>query len=245
MTTRDPNEFQWALPAGMEVPADPLRVRLDIYDESILMHLFEGDGTAEVRMVSPTDIARALATDLTSTSPLLPESAIMWAQSRHGDLILMYRPPQKTRLALAKELGQPPKRFNIPMPPLLFAVNPGAVSPWVYAVKGRPQSLEAPIFKAPCWNVFASGRVCPGTHTFPRDPALVPDSFFQSLFSRSGDNAERSRKYPDLEARWDALAKARRYPLTDLAPMYDGPKPMTLGALMSAEGPLLRRDSRW
>ncbi len=43
----------------------------------------------------------------------------------------------------------------------------------------------------------ATGRVCPGSHRFPEEVGLIPESFFQSFFSLTGDTRNRSKKHPD------------------------------------------------
>ena len=46
----------------------------------------------------------------------------------------------------------------------------------------------------PAFNVFRDGRVCPGSHSFPDEVGLIPESFFQSYFSLTGDTRERSKR---------------------------------------------------
>jgi hypothetical protein len=60
--------------------------------------------------------------------------------------------------------------------------------------------------------------VCPGTHHFPEDVSAIPGSFFQSLFSLTGDSHHRSQKYPgNLLRLWkDELVGKGKYPLSDL-----------------------------
>jgi hypothetical protein len=243
MTTRNPDELQIALPPGLEIQPDPLRLRLDFYADSIMMFSYEGpDNLQRTRLVAPVDIARALAGETIFISPLLPPTAVLWAESRHGSVLLIYRAPQLTHLALAKEVLAPPRRFHVPMPGLIFACVQGNSSPWVWAVKQKPKTLQDPVFRAPTFNVFDSGRVCPGTHEFPEDPELVPESFFRSLFSRAADSRNRSERFDDLELLWEDLEqrKAKRYPAADLVRETCARSPATIESIMGPDGPVLR-----
>jgi len=61
------------------------------------------------------------------------------------------------------------------MPGLVFIAMPGRQAPYVFASKTRPRSPDDQLFHCPAYNVFDSGRGCPGTHVFPSDPARVPE----------------------------------------------------------------------
>ena len=65
----------------------------------------------------------------------------------------------------------------------------------------------------PAFNVFSDGRACPGSHTFPDEVGQIPESFFQSYFSGTGDSHNRSKKHPDnLHALWEELDGHDRIP---------------------------------
>ncbi len=68
--------------------------------------------------------------------------------------------------------------------------------------------------------MLASGRVCPGSHAFPPDPARVPEEFFRSFFSADGGTGRgKSRQHPeDVGALWAELHRRPAYPLDDLVP---------------------------
>jgi hypothetical protein len=54
---------------------------------------------------------------------------------------------------------------------------------------------------------------------FPRDPARIPEDFFRSYFSPTGDSRSRSRAHPDdLLALWNELHGQTAFPLDDLMP---------------------------
>ena len=78
----------------------------------------------------------------------------------------------------------------------------------------------------PAFNVFSDGRTCPGSHRFPEEVARIPESFFQSYFSGTGDIRNRSRKHPDdLHALWEDLdGQTDISPRRPGAPVHRGPR---------------------
>ena len=208
---------RWSLPEQMEAPRDELKVQLEIYDESILLRGFE-DGGGWVRPVSADGIANALTQHLGFSSGLLPEGAIWWNQGEAGQMVALWRPPKVWPAALQREAFAPPARLRLPMPGLVFVCSPGR-APWVYAAPSRPSDPEQQLFRAPAFNVFSDGRACPGSHTFPEAISEIPESFFRSFFSLTGDSGNRSEKHPDnLLALWEELDGKTEYPTEDLVP---------------------------
>ena len=215
MNEEDLKPLQWELPESLEVPPDRLRLRLDFYAETIVMHSIEG-GVINNRTVAPVDIAAAMTREVTFASGLLPADALWWTHSRQGDLVALWRKPKVTLVAVQAEAFKPPQRFSIPMPGLVFICQSGR-TPWVFAAKRRPRSPGDSLFHCPTFNVYQRGLVCPGTHQFPSDVARIPESFFQSLFSLTGDNANRSKRHPgNILKLWEELDGQRKYPLDDL-----------------------------
>jgi hypothetical protein len=208
-------QFKWAVPASFEVPPDPLRLRIDFHSQAVTMTVFDGEFVS-TKMVSAMDVAHALSRELNLSSGLLPTGVLWWTNTPDGAVVAMYREPQVTKVALQTDVRKPPERYTIPMPGLIFICR-GGLPPYVYAVKKRPTKPTDPVFKAPCFNVFANGRVCPGTHTFPKEPAGVPESFFVSFFSPTGDHYDRSKRCPqNLALLWKRLDGEDAYPNKDL-----------------------------
>ena len=219
MTTADVDTTQWSLPGQDDVPRDQLQVQLEVYKETILLRGFEGDSTW-VRTVSADEIAGVFTQHLGFSSGLLPENALWWSQGETGQVVALWRPPQVWAVALQREAFHPPARLRLPMPGLVFVCSPGR-APWVYAALERPTKGEQPLYRAPAFNVFSDGRVCPGSHRFPEEVGLIPESFFQSFFSLTGDLRNRSKKHPDdLKALWEELDGQSEYPIDDLVPQY-------------------------
>ena len=188
-----------------------------MYAETVLLRGFEGDRTW-VKTVSADEIANVFIRHLGFSSGLLPQDALWWNQGDTGQMVALWRPPQVWAVALQREAFQPPARLRLPMPGLVFVCSPGR-APWVYAARERPTNPEQQLYRAPAFNVFRDGRVCPGSHRFPEAVALIPESFFQSFFSLTGDTKERSKRHPDnLQDLWEELDGKADYPFEDLVP---------------------------
>ena len=215
--SNDAVRTEWSLPGGTDLPRDELKMQIEVYGETILLRGFENDSTC-VRVVSADEIANSLTRHLGFSSGLLPQDALWWNQGETGQVVALWRPPQVWSVALQREAFKPPARLRLPMPGLVFVCSP-ARAPWVYAATSRPTDTEQQLFRAPAFNVFGDGRVCPGSHRFPEEVGLIPESFFQSHFSLTGDTRNRSKKHPDnLQALWEEIDGKNEYPMEDLVP---------------------------
>ena len=215
--TNDVDKTEWSLPGPADAPRDDLKVQLEVYGETILLRGFDGD-SFWVRTVSADETANVFTQHLGFSSGLLPREALWWGQGETGQVVGLWRPPQVWPVALQREAFKPPARLRLPMPGLVFVCSPGR-TPWAYATLSRPTDPEQPLFRIPAFNVFRDGRVCPGSHRFPEEVGLIPESFFQSFFSSTGDTRERSKKHPDnLQALWEELDGKTDYPTEDLVP---------------------------
>ena len=217
MTTNDVGRTEWSLPGPADAPRDQLQMQLEVYNETVLLRGFEADRTW-VRTVSADEIANVFIRHLGFSSGLLPENALWWNQGETGQVAALWRPPQVWPAALQREAFQPPARLRLPMPGLVFVCSPGR-APWVYAALERPSDPEQQLYRTPAFNVFRDGRVCPGSHRFPEQVGRIPESFFQSFFSLTGDSQGRSKQHPDnLQALWEELDGKAEYPVEDLVP---------------------------
>ena len=215
--TNEVDTTQWSLPGPTDAPRDDLKVQLEVYGETILLRGFDGD-SFWVRTVSADEIANVFTQHLGFSSGLLPKEALWWGQGETGQVVALWRPPQVWPVALQREAFKPPARLRIPMPGLVFVCSPGR-APWVYAALNRPTDPDDRLYRMPAFNVFRDGRVCPGSHRFPEDVGQIPESFFRSFFSGTGDTRERSKKHPEnLHALWEELDGKTEYPVEDLVP---------------------------
>ena len=207
--------YQWQVPDTLNVPPDPLRLRLDFHHQAVVMTLFEGEAV-NTKVVSAMDVAHALASDLSFGTGLLPTSTLWWENSRNGPIFALYEEPKIRKLALLEMAGKPPRRFTIPLPGFIFLCSPGQ-PPWVYAVKKRPTKESDVVYKAPLCNLYQNGRSCPGNHRYPQRVADIVESFFVSFFSHEADLRDRSQAFPDNVVQlWEFLDKKRKFPLDDL-----------------------------
>lgn len=206
---------QWLAPPDVAVKRDTIQMQMEIYEESILLRNF-ADGMAQVKYVSADEIATLLTQSMGHFSGLLPPGAVWWSQGRNGTSVALWTPPAVRPIALQRAAFSAPQRLRLPMPGALFVCSP-AMAPHVFACPERPASENDVLYRMPTFNVFANGRVCAGNHNFPAETEDIPDSFFESHFSLTGDSHNRSRKHPDnLLALWDELDGTVSYPANDL-----------------------------
>ncbi len=207
--------YSWAVPEELGIPPDPLRLRLDFHHQSAIMTLYQGD-TVVTRQVDAMDVAYALASDLSFGSGLLPDITLGWQNAKAGPVFALYVKPQIRKLALPDHVDRAPRRFQIPLPGMVFICTPGN-PPWVFAVKKKPTKVTDIVFRAPLCNIFHNGRSCPGSHTFPTRIADIVQSFFSSFFSQTADLRDRSKRFPrNIVELWEHLDKKKVFPNADL-----------------------------
>ena len=215
-----PSPFKKVVPESQSVGKDRLLMRLDFYSEAVVMQDFEKKGNGRYRMVDAYDIARAITNEISYDSGLLPPNTLWWANTKEGAQVALYVPAGVRRLALQEDAGKAPKRYDIPLPNLIFLCKAGH-PPYVFAVFDRPTGLKDRVYKAPLANVYNDGRTCGGSHKYSANLGEIPDDFFKSFFSRGADLSNRSKKHPqDIIKMWQALDKKKEYPLLDL--VYHG-----------------------
>ncbi len=211
---------QWANASISDVPRDKLRMQLEFYQESLVLKGFD-DEVSWIRRVSADEIAATLTHHMGARTGLLPRDTLWWRQSREGTITALWREPQVWAASLQAKAFEALERFRLPMPGLVFICPPGQ-APWVFAARERPEDPGARLYHAPTFNVFRNGRVCPGNHTFPERPEEIPESFFQSHFSTTGDTQGRSKKHRDqLYDLWKEINGRDEYPLDDLVEIGD------------------------
>jgi len=211
----EPTSFKWAVPEELGIPPDKLRARLDFYHQAVVLNIYDAE-VATTRVVSAMDVAHALANDLSFGTGLLPPGTIWWRNTRGGPFYAIYVEPKIWKVALEVSLKKPPRRFNLPMPGLLFLCAPGR-PPWVYAVKKKPTKERDDVYNAPLCNLHEDGRSCAGTHQYPTRVADMVQSFFASFFTATAALRNRSMEYPDNVVRlWESLDNKKKFPVADL-----------------------------
>jgi len=207
--------YKWAIPTELDVPPDPLRLRLDFHHQAVALTLFEGEAVT-TKLVSALDVATALAKDLSFGTGLLPPGTIWWQNTRGGPTFALYVEPKVRKVALLEAIDKPPRRFTIPLPGFIFLCSPGQ-PPWVFAVKKKPTKETDIVYAAPLCNLHTNGRSCPGDHRYPERVADIVQSFFMSFFTRAADRQNRSQMFePDVVLLWEYLDNKKTFPMKDL-----------------------------
>jgi hypothetical protein len=213
------NSFSWAVPEELHIPEDKLRVRLDFYHQAIEMTDYSGE-QIYTKVISARDISLALASEITFSSGLLPKNTLWWANNRQGPLWAIYEEPKVRILTVQKSIKNRPQRYKIPLPGFIILCRPGQ-SPWIYAVKSRPESIEQEVFKAPLLNIYNTGKTCAGSQKYSQSVDDIVEEFFVSYFSVEANVSGRSEKYPrNVYQLWKDLKGKTEYPLEDL--VYHG-----------------------
>ena len=215
LSMNEAGHLNWAEPDPDWMTRDELKAQVNIYEENIILRLLR-DTHVEIRQISGEDLANIFAGEIEFRTGLLPEGTL-WHKRNHGaPQTALWRPPQVWRVQLQEEAFAPPRRLKLPMPGLVFVCSESR-APTVYAAKHRPVNEDSELYRAPTFNVFPNGNVCPGTHKFPADIQKIPESFFESRFSMTGDYHNRSLKHREnLMALWEELDGQDQYPLEDL-----------------------------
>ena len=162
---------EWMLPDLTRIPKDQLELRMDVYEDSIILTRFNEAGhTQWVRMVSADDIAGAFAGEIDYSSGLLPKDTLWWKQTETTRTVALWREPGVWPVALQTEAFKPPERLNLPMPGLVFVCVPGA-PPWAFAAKQRPSTPRRPCTGCPPSTCSTTGESARGPTDSPRNPA--------------------------------------------------------------------------
>jgi hypothetical protein len=152
--------YRSVLPPDLEMEEDPLRLRLDFHDESVILHDY-AEGVTRTRLVSALDVAHALARELDLDTGLLPREALWWAKTAAGVRVAVWREPRIWTVRLRERYETKPRRLRLPMPGLVFFCMPGRQPPYVFAAKGRPTELRDMLYRCPTYNVFEVRSVSP------------------------------------------------------------------------------------
>ena len=213
-----PAPFHWVKPPDVEVDEDPLQLSVDFHHETTVVHDYAKGRVVKTWVASPAEMAHALARELDLTTGLLGRETLWWNKRAEGITVAVWQAPKVWTIGLNEGPGKPLKRFQVPMPGLVF-IRLGSGQLYVFAATERPGKEKAQLFHCPTLNVYASGAICVGSHRFPTDPWKVPGAFFESYFSQNHLGAGKSAKHPkDVTKLWQELAGAKRFPLDDLLP---------------------------
>jgi PRTRC genetic system protein B len=195
-----------------------LKMRIDLFDESIVVTRYAEKSTAAVYELAPDDLAAAFA-GLPLTTPVLPPDCVFFGRTGSQDRIAIYLSGGRRKLTVENG-GDKHVILRFPIPPLVF-VGWG-VDYSVFAVKSRPKVANARLYHAPFPNVHPNGNICSGTVAFP---SCTTETIHEAarLFLESNFNHDLSsgkcRSYrQNVVKLWRVLAheKARRFPGDEL-----------------------------
>lgn len=212
--TSNPTELEWEVPHALKLPPDKLKARLDFFNNSIMLYLIES-GVITAQHVSPDDVATSLLSVAQLFTGILPPNTLWHIRKELVTETAIYEAPRVRKVALVTKPLEPPERFTIPVPGLIFICRP-SFPPRVFAVKSRPRHENWQIYHAPFFNVYYDGRTCAGTNKYPEDVAKIPESFFMSFFSLEV-TFQCSKRHPDSTySLWKELNGKKKYPTDDL-----------------------------
>lgn len=192
----------------------PPRLRIDFYNNAVLMSRWQDDGRLIAYPVSVHDVVTA-CTKVECGSGLLPANALFWKQQSNQSLLGIYVPARRWHVQIEE------RSYHVPMPPFVF-VGFGATYQ-IFAVKKRQLSQTAPLYHVPCPNVHTTGTVCQGNTLFPNCSPQTIQQACQLFLEGSLFNADLSRgkchSYPeDVRKLWAELNGRKRFPLSELVP---------------------------
>jgi hypothetical protein len=173
--------------------------------------------------VDPEQVAQALAARVTFDTGLISSDTLLIRSAGVQQIVVGYRKPQWTGLYLDGSDAA----LRVPLPGLILIRELSGAQPHysLYAVKQRPTSLQAALFKAPLPNIFDQGRICWGTVPLVPEAAWktsdLHDDWKVLLGTRFNDHGcgGKSRAFPqDIRQHLIALeaANKRTYPKRDL-----------------------------
>ncbi len=139
------------MPPEAEVEEDPLRLRLDFHQDSVVVHDY-GKAVVRTKLVSALDVAHALAQELDLSTGLLPPNALWWEKTSSGVRVALWREPRVWKVRLRERYDAKPRRLRLPMPGLVFVCMPARQAPYVFAATSRTRSEDDQLYHCPAYN---------------------------------------------------------------------------------------------
>lgn len=192
-----------------------LQLRLDMYDESLVLTRYEHGAAASAYEVSADDVGAAFAGMALNTG-LLPRECLFYGRAGGDEYVGVYLPPQVRRLRV--KAAQFDGVFAVPLPGMVFTGGGNRYK--IFAVKARPSERRERLFRAPAPNVHANGQVCFGDVDVPGCSAETVHAaaglFFESVFNRDLDDGKSLGHGASVLELWRELEGEAEFPLDDL-----------------------------
>lgn len=208
-----------------------LLARIEVFQETIVMTRFDGDGQGVATYeVAPESLAAAFA-GIPIATGLLPKNVLFYSRDDRGERIGVFLPRCVRRLAVVD--GGERRVYRIALPPMVFAGHETAYV--AFACKQRPGEDDR-LYHAPLPNVHTNGKICAGSVEFPVCSLgtiyRAAKAFFGSDFNQHLVNRKSKAQPDDVTAMWAALAgSGAAWPLDDLVPIGS----LTMGRMMRGE----------
>ena len=189
------------------------------------------------------DAARDFSQRLSGASTvrqILP-AAVLVADS---DLLVWHRPALRRPIIFQtqdKQLNADVSGRPVLHPPLLFVGRPGKIA--VYALTGPERPVaDTPLFRAPYFNLYATGSMCEGNVPLPPAPTPTDDTlagyeaaFYDSAFVHTNLGNSNIIKWSSGHAGfWRDMKSTVHFPNQALIPLRTGGKPLTVGNVLAS-----------
>lgn len=166
-------------------------------EDHCYVEAYDIDGTGRAMNAHPLSVEEAMAlskvlevdkeTEKSFLRPegLLPDNVLHINPSAEG-AVIWYTQPQQRQLFFKKNLGVPNGKAYVPA--LLWKATEEELVLYALKAKGTP-ALNTPLYDAPFFNMYKSGKVCMGTVSIEKANSLETficsweDYFFNSYFS--------------------------------------------------------------
>ena len=200
-------------------------MQLSLYSFGAILRKATEDGGFTEYPVDPDEIARALSAKTVFTTGLIQSDILYLHQEGVKQTLVGFRKRQRTGIWL--EGSDEPLRVPLPDLILIRSLRDGGTPSYqVFATKGRPETLDTPLFHVPLPNTYGSGQVCWGNVrldgvTTGTSLAAGWDNLLGTRFG-SHSVGGKSKTHPDDVRKMliDLNSNLRRrvYPRSDLIP---------------------------
>ncbi|WEK17948.1 MAG: PRTRC system protein B [Candidatus Pedobacter colombiensis] len=161
----------------------------DIDDHGSPINAHPLSTSESVALANSLAASRQLQTNFLQSEGLLPEK-LLYMEIGISGFAVWYSPEQKEPLFFTDSLGIPCGQAHVPA--LIWKADKKSLEVFAYKGKEKPV-LETPLFNAPFFNMYSSGKVCMGTvnSSFTDDCCLETfiqqweHAFFNSYFSHT------------------------------------------------------------
>ena len=210
--------YRSALPPDLELEEDPLRLRLDFHDESVILHDFAETVTRTAARLGTRRRARARP----RAGPrhgAAPARGTLVGEDRHRRPRRRVARAEGLDVRLRERYEAPPRRLRLPMPDWCSSACRGASHPTCSRRRRGRSATTDVLYRCPAYNVFDTA----GMHGIARvslRPAEGARGVLRELLLGRREHRPRPvAPHPeDVGELWAELGHSASYPLDDLVP---------------------------